>query len=255
MLLNVPVTKVVRTVGEIRSSRYAVLRNIVNLDGASQVPIETVDDQAEELKTVLLPPGAWGVGRTLDEIRERGAEVRFTSIRRHEIVGREPGGEAQLRDGDIVVIYGSPKALEHAESVLLAGGRVMHKSRLAGFIIDCNTGDLDAAATFWTQALGYKLAEVDGDPGIYRTFSTRGATGLHIEVQKVEHPSRVHLDIETDDIEAEATRLEGVGREEGPAVPALVGDGGADWAKVLRGPSTAGGLRSQRQRLGMRRLV
>ncbi len=122
MLLNVPVTKVVRTVGEIRSSRYAVLRNIVNLDGASQVPIEAVqDDQAEELKTVLLPPGAWGVGRTLDEIRERGAEVRFTSIRRHGIVGREPGGEAQLRDGDIVVIYGSPKALEHAESVLLAG--------------------------------------------------------------------------------------------------------------------------------------
>jgi CPA2 family monovalent cation:H+ antiporter-2 len=121
MLLNVPVTKVVRTVGEIRSSRYAVLRNIVNLDGASQVPIEAMDDQAEELKTVLLPPGAWGVGRTLDEIRERGAEVRFTSIRRHGIVGREPGGEAQLRDGDIVVIYGSPKALEHAESVLLAG--------------------------------------------------------------------------------------------------------------------------------------
>jgi CPA2 family monovalent cation:H+ antiporter-2 len=122
MLLNVPVTKVVRTVGEIRSSRYAVLRNIVNLDGASQVPIEAVhDDQTEELKTVLLPPGAWGVGRTLDEIRARGAEVRFTSIRRHGIVGREPGGEAELRDGDIVVIYGSPKALEHAESVLLAG--------------------------------------------------------------------------------------------------------------------------------------
>jgi predicted enzyme related to lactoylglutathione lyase len=86
----------------------------------------------------------------------------------------------------------------------------MHKSRLAGFIIDCNTPDLDAAAAFWTQALGYELAQVDGDPGIYRTFDT-GPSGLHVEVQKVEHPSRVHLDIETDDIEAEATRLEGLG--------------------------------------------
>ena len=86
----------------------------------------------------------------------------------------------------------------------------MHKSRLAGFIIDCNTPDLDAAASFWTQALGYRLGEVDGDQGIYRTFDT-GPTGLHIEVQQVEHPSRVHLDIETDDIEAEATRLEGLG--------------------------------------------
>ena len=51
----------------------------------------------------------------------RGAEVTFTSIRRHGIVGREPGGETSLRDGDIVVIYGSPRACEHAESVLLAG--------------------------------------------------------------------------------------------------------------------------------------
>jgi len=121
MLLNVPVVKVVRTVGEIRNSRYAVLRNIVNLDGASFVPIEAAPDDSEQLKTVLLPPGAWGVGRTLDEIRARGAEVTFTSIRRHGIVGREPGGETSLRDGDIVVIYGSPRACEHAESVLLAG--------------------------------------------------------------------------------------------------------------------------------------
>jgi CPA2 family monovalent cation:H+ antiporter-2 len=121
MLLNVPVVKVVRTISDIRNTRYAVLRNIVNLDGASQLPIEDQPGEVEELKTVLLPPGAWSVGRTLDEIRARGAQVTFTSIRRHGIVGREPGGEAELRDGDIVVIYGPPKALEHAESVLLAG--------------------------------------------------------------------------------------------------------------------------------------
>ncbi len=34
---------------------------------------------------------------------------------------------------------------------------------------------------------------------------------LHIEVQKVAHPSRVHLDIETDDVDAEADRLEALG--------------------------------------------
>jgi CPA2 family monovalent cation:H+ antiporter-2 len=47
--------------------------------------------------------------------------VTFTSLRRMGIVGREPGGETQLRDGDIVVLYGPPEALEHAEGVLLAG--------------------------------------------------------------------------------------------------------------------------------------
>ena len=86
----------------------------------------------------------------------------------------------------------------------------MHKSRLAGFIIDCNTTDLDGAAAFWTRALGYPLKKLEGDQGIYRELET-GPAGLHIEVQQVEHASRVRLDIETDDIEAEALRLEGLG--------------------------------------------
>jgi Trk K+ transport system NAD-binding subunit len=36
-------------------------------------------------------------------------------------MGREPSGETEFHDGDIVVIYGTPAALEHAEAVLLAG--------------------------------------------------------------------------------------------------------------------------------------
>ena len=88
----------------------------------------------------------------------------------------------------------------------------MHKSRLAGFIIDCKTGNLDEAATFWSQALGFGIKEpaTAADAELYRNLdSTR--IGLHVEVQKVEHPSRVHLDIETDDIEAETVRLEKLG--------------------------------------------
>jgi len=86
----------------------------------------------------------------------------------------------------------------------------MHKSRLAGFIIDCKTDDLEAAAAFWTQALGYPLRANAAEEEIYRAFDT-GPSGLHIEVQKVDHPSRLHLDIESDDIEAEVRRLEGLG--------------------------------------------
>ncbi|HEY5102553.1 MAG TPA: VOC family protein, partial [Steroidobacteraceae bacterium] len=71
----------------------------------------------------------------------------------------------------------------------------MHKSRLAGFIIDCNTQDLAGAAQFWADALGYALKPAlttqAGAP--YRHLAT-GVTDLHIEVQQVEHPSRVHLD-------------------------------------------------------------
>ena len=88
---------------------------------------------------------------------------------------------------------------------------MQHHSRLAGFIIDCNTPDLEAAAQFWSAALGYTLrnAEEEASPK-YREMLT-GPDGLHIEVQSVEHQSRLHLDIETDDIEAEVRRLEALG--------------------------------------------
>jgi predicted enzyme related to lactoylglutathione lyase len=87
----------------------------------------------------------------------------------------------------------------------------MHKSRLAGFIIDCKTDDLESAAQFWSQALGYELKDAAAEPSpIYREMVT-GPNGLHIEVQQVKHESRVHLDIEADDIEAEVKRLEALG--------------------------------------------
>lgn len=87
----------------------------------------------------------------------------------------------------------------------------MHKSRLAGFIIDCKTDDLDGAAKFWSEALGYEVKPVQSaEAALYRNLDS-SALGLHVEVQKVDHPSRVHLDIETDDIDAEAARLEQLG--------------------------------------------
>ena len=87
-----------------------------------------------------------------------------------------------------------------------------HRSRLAGFIIDCRTDDLDAAADFWAQALGCTVADRDAGDETAEYQQLGGTPGeLHIEVQKVEHPSRVHLDIEADDIDAEAARLEQLG--------------------------------------------
>jgi predicted enzyme related to lactoylglutathione lyase len=86
----------------------------------------------------------------------------------------------------------------------------MHKSRLAGFIIDCKTDDLPAAAQFWGGALGMAVQPLPGEEGKYVKLQDP-RSGLHIEVQSVSHPSRVHLDIETDDVEAEATRLEALG--------------------------------------------
>jgi predicted enzyme related to lactoylglutathione lyase len=87
----------------------------------------------------------------------------------------------------------------------------MHRSRLGGLIIDCQTKDLGPAAEFWGRALGLAVrpSERPEDAG-YAVFDTAPGD-LDIEVQGVDHPSRVHLDIETDDVEAEASRLEALG--------------------------------------------
>lgn len=87
-----------------------------------------------------------------------------------------------------------------------------HRSRLAGFIIDCQVDNLDAAANFWSGALGLSIADRNAGDGSaeYQLFGDTPGD-LQIEVQKVAHPSRVHLDIETDDLDAEARRLEALG--------------------------------------------
>lgn len=87
----------------------------------------------------------------------------------------------------------------------------MHKSRLAGFIIDCqrDAATLPDAARFWSEALGMPTSPEDAGSGYIRLIDHHDR--LHVEVQAVDHPSRVHIDIETDDIEAEVKRLEGLG--------------------------------------------
>lgn len=82
-----------------------------------------------------------------------------------------------------------------------------HRSRLAGLIIDCKVDDIEAAAAFWAAALGLETRAAE--PG-YVALGSVGQ-GLHLEVQKVDHESRVHLDIGADDIPAEVARLEKLG--------------------------------------------
>lgn len=87
----------------------------------------------------------------------------------------------------------------------------MHKSRLGGVIIDCQNADLESAASFWGKALGLGVVRHE-DPAESRYVGLAGDPNEpHVEVQDVDHPSRVHIDIETNDIEAEARRLEALG--------------------------------------------
>jgi predicted enzyme related to lactoylglutathione lyase len=95
----------------------------------------------------------------------------------------------------------------------------MHHSRLCSIIIDCRTDDLEAAAKFWSQVLG-RPYKPDND-GKYMDIQTHDDEPI-VMVQRVEHESRVHLDIESDDIEAEVRRLEALGAKRIEAIKTWV---------------------------------
>jgi hypothetical protein len=85
-----------------------------------------------------------------------------------------------------------------------------HKSRLSTFVIDCKGANLDAAARFWSQALGRAAKPTSDDDPNYRELEASADEPLLL-LQSVEHDSRIHLDIESDDLDAEAARLEQLG--------------------------------------------
>ncbi len=87
----------------------------------------------------------------------------------------------------------------------------MHHSRLCALLIDCKTDDVDDAARFWAGALGRPVDLAHpGSRGTYRMLETPPDEPI-AEIQRVEHTSRVHIDIETDDIPAEVARLQKLG--------------------------------------------
>jgi predicted enzyme related to lactoylglutathione lyase len=86
----------------------------------------------------------------------------------------------------------------------------MHRSRFCTLVIDCKVEDIDKATVFWSRAFGKPIAPRDADSGNYRELVTKNDE-LIILLQRVDHPSRVHLDIEADDLEAEVKRLEALG--------------------------------------------
>ena len=119
LVLKLPVPRVIRTVNDIRSHRYGMLRQYFRAAGA-----EHLDDShafREELHSIVLPPHAWAVGKSLAELTARGSNAQVSAVRREGIVGREPAADTIFKVGDVVVVCGTPEAVEHAETLLLMG--------------------------------------------------------------------------------------------------------------------------------------
>jgi predicted enzyme related to lactoylglutathione lyase len=97
----------------------------------------------------------------------------------------------------------------------------MHHSRLCNLEIDCAAETAETGVKFWSAALGMPAGAPEAPEGRYVPLRGRPG-GLTIEVQRVNEPSGVHMDIETDDVEAEVARLEKLGAKRVRAVKTWV---------------------------------
>ena len=88
----------------------------------------------------------------------------------------------------------------------------MHHSRLCTFMLDTPPGQFKEAIEFWQSALGVKPRYNDPD----RTYTPMDSLAAHYRIimQRLENQNDtpgIHLDIETDNVEAEVARLEALG--------------------------------------------
>ncbi|MET1004190.1 MAG: VOC family protein [Propionibacteriaceae bacterium] len=88
----------------------------------------------------------------------------------------------------------------------------MHRSRVSTLLIDVPTEEAATAATFWSAALGVPAEPVPGEEQFISL--PHAVPGLVTAVQAVDDAPRYHLDFETDDVDAETTRLISLGAQE-----------------------------------------
>jgi hypothetical protein len=85
----------------------------------------------------------------------------------------------------------------------------VHRSRLQVVLIDSPPEVADEEVAFWSGALGADVTRDAG--GTFTTLATWGS-GVELVHQRLDGgAARVHLDIETDDTDAEVARLTALG--------------------------------------------
>jgi hypothetical protein len=87
----------------------------------------------------------------------------------------------------------------------------VHRSRLTAALFDVPPGVFDVETNFWSAALGRSARRDEKEPDYAELDGL--SSGLQVMTQSTDDATaaRVHLDIETDDVEAEVCRLEGLG--------------------------------------------
>ena len=118
-VLHVPMAQILRKIQEVRSHRYSLLRSVFR--GQDAVRIDESHAFREQLYTLTLTNDAYAINRSLAEVDLKSLGVVVTALRREGVVGRQPAAVTVLKEGDVMVLWGTPEKLQDAEERLLRG--------------------------------------------------------------------------------------------------------------------------------------
>ena len=115
VMVGVPLSRVMRRVSHVRDEQYRLLRGL--FQGAAD---ERDEERGVRLHAITLDAGAHAIGRPLVALGLDALEVQVRAVRRPgERAKLDAAQAAELRAGDVVVLLGTPEALELAERRLL----------------------------------------------------------------------------------------------------------------------------------------
>ncbi len=118
-IMGVPMSKIVRRVQEMRKTKYSSLREFFHGDESND--LEKPDEVRKRLISITLEQGAYAIGKKLRHLNLESKGVTLHRNRSDDTNVVPPNSDAELKQGDVLVLFGTPEDLEHVEGFLMNG--------------------------------------------------------------------------------------------------------------------------------------
>ena len=118
-ILGIPMAKIVRRVQEMRNNKYATMREFFHSN--ENDGLELPDDVRKRLSSYTIEKGSFAVGKKLHDLHLASKDITLHKNRKDDSNVVPPNSDKILEEGDVLVLFGTPEALEHIEGFLMNG--------------------------------------------------------------------------------------------------------------------------------------
>jgi len=118
-ILGIPMAKIVRRIQEVRNNKYASMREFFH--GNETNDLELPNDIRKRLSSYTLEAGAFAIGKTLHDLQLHAKGITLHKNRKDDSNVVPPNSDKALKEGDVLVLFGTPENLEHIEGFLMNG--------------------------------------------------------------------------------------------------------------------------------------